>query len=54
MSKISEEDALDQMQTLAALGEAEAAIQEIQGYGLGEGTGAETTQEQPLVGDKLE
>src|ERR1700741_180809 len=30
MSKISEEDALDQMQTLAALGEAEAAIQEIQ------------------------
>jgi hydrogenase expression/formation protein HypC len=54
MSKISEEDALDQMQTLAALGEAEAAMQEIQGYGLGEDTGAETTQEQPLVGDKLE
>jgi hydrogenase expression/formation protein HypC len=34
MSKISEQDALDQMQTLRALGEAEAAIQEVQGYGL--------------------
>jgi len=34
MSKISEEDALDQMRTLRALGEAEAATQEVQGYGL--------------------
>jgi len=34
MSKISEQDALDQMRTLRALGEAEAAMQEIQGYGL--------------------
>ena len=34
MSKISEEDALDQMRTLRALGEAEAAMQEVQGYGL--------------------
>jgi hydrogenase expression/formation protein HypC len=34
MSKISEEDALDQMRTLRALGEAEAAILEVQGYGL--------------------
>ena len=34
MSKISEEDALDQMRTLRVLGEAEAAMQEIQGYGL--------------------
>jgi len=34
MSKISEEDALDQMRTLRMLGEAEAAMQEIQGYGL--------------------
>jgi len=33
-SKISEEDALDQMRTLRALGEAEAAMQEVQGYGL--------------------
>jgi hydrogenase expression/formation protein HypC len=34
MSKISEEDALDQMRTLRALGEAEAAMQEVEGYGL--------------------
>ncbi len=34
MSKISEEDAVDQMRTLRMLGEAEAAMQEVQGYGL--------------------
>jgi hydrogenase expression/formation protein HypC len=34
MSKISERDALDQMQTLADLGEDEAAMQEVQGYGV--------------------
>jgi hydrogenase expression/formation protein HypC len=34
MSKISEEDAIEQMQTLRMLGEAEAAMQEVQGYGL--------------------
>ena len=34
MSKISERDALDQMQTLAELGEDEGALQEVQGYGL--------------------
>jgi hydrogenase expression/formation protein HypC len=34
MSKISETDALDQMRALAMLGEAEAAMQEVQGYGL--------------------
>ena len=34
MSKISEEDAVDQMRTLRALGEAESAMQEVQGYGL--------------------
>lgn len=34
MSKISEEDANDQMQTLRMLGEAEAALQEVRGYGL--------------------
>ena len=34
MSKISEQDALDQMQTLRILGEAEAAMQEVRGYGL--------------------
>lgn len=36
ISKISEQDANDQMQTLRMLGEAEAAMQEVQGYGLEE------------------
>lgn len=36
MSKISEVDALDQMRTLEMLGEAEAAAQEVRGYGLEE------------------
>ena len=40
MSKISEQDAQDQMQTLRMLGESEAALQEVRGYGL-EGDGAE-------------
>ena len=34
MSKISEQDALDQMHTLQMLGESEAAMQEVRGYGL--------------------
>jgi hydrogenase expression/formation protein HypC len=34
MSKISEADAIDQMRTLRSLGEAEAAMEEVQGYGL--------------------
>jgi len=34
MSKISEQDAIDQMNTLRILGEDEQAIQEVQGYGL--------------------
>lgn len=34
MSKISEVEALDQMRTLAMLGETEAAMQEVRGYGL--------------------
>jgi hydrogenase expression/formation protein HypC len=34
MSKISEADAADQMRTLRMLGEGEAAMQEIEGYGL--------------------
>src|SRR5215468_12187146 len=34
MSKVSEQDAIDQMQTLRILGEAEAAMQEVEGYGL--------------------
>jgi hydrogenase expression/formation protein HypC len=36
MSKISEQEALDQMRTLEMLGEAEAAMQEVRGYGLEE------------------
>lgn len=36
LSKISEEDALDQMRILRVLGEDRAAIEEVQGYGLGE------------------
>jgi hypothetical protein len=36
MSKISEQDAHEQMQTLRMLGEADAALEEVQGYGLGE------------------
>jgi hydrogenase expression/formation protein HypC len=34
MSKISEADAADQMRTLHMLGEADAAMQEVRGYGL--------------------
>src|SRR6202049_450854 len=34
MSKISEADAAEQMRTLAMLGEADAAMQEVRGYGL--------------------
>ncbi len=37
MSKISEQDALDQMQTLRLLGESEAALEEVRGYGLKDG-----------------
>jgi hydrogenase expression/formation protein HypC len=44
LSKISEQEALDQMQTLALLGEAEAALQEIRGYGSGLGTDENTNE----------
>jgi hydrogenase expression/formation protein HypC len=43
MSKISEEDALDQMRTLRMLGEAEAAMQEVQGYDVEEGDDAKAS-----------
>ena len=36
MSRISEQDALEQMQTLIMLGESEQAMQEVRGYGLEE------------------
>jgi len=37
MSKISEAEAADQMRILAVLGEDIAAMEEVRGYGLGEG-----------------
>ena len=43
LSKISEENAMDQMRTLRVLGEAEAAMQEVQGYGLENMENAKTT-----------
>jgi hydrogenase expression/formation protein HypC len=43
MSKISEEDALDQMRTLRMLGEAEAAMQEVQGYDAEDGEDAKAS-----------
>jgi hydrogenase expression/formation protein HypC len=36
LSKISEQDAEDQMRTLRMLGEDRAAMEEVRGYGLGE------------------
>lgn len=36
MSKISEADALDQLRMLTELGESDAAMEEVRGYGLGE------------------
>ena len=36
MSKISEQDATDQMNTLRMLGEIDGAMQEVRGYGLGD------------------
>ena len=44
MSKISEHDALDQMNTLRMLGEIDGAMQEVQGYGLGSGRELMTTK----------
>lgn len=41
MSKVSEEDALEQMRTLALLGESEQIAQEVRGYGLEEQEGTE-------------
>ncbi len=36
MSKINEEDALDQLRMLTELGESESAMEEVQGYGMGD------------------
>ncbi len=46
MSKISQQDAADQMATLKMLGEVEAAAQEVQGYGLNEINSQETERAQ--------
>lgn len=40
MSKISEEQAEDQLRMLAILGESEAVLEEVQGYGAAESTGS--------------
>jgi len=47
MSKISENDALDQMNTLRLLGEIGGAMQEVQGYGL------EGTEEAEVAGTEI-
>ncbi len=39
MTKISEEDAVEQMRLLTMLGEAEQAMEEVRGYGLEENRG---------------
>jgi len=52
MSKISEQDAEDQMRTLARLGETEAAMEEIRGYGLEDGPADDLRNEQ--VGEREE
>ncbi len=46
MSKISEQDAHEQMETLRMLGEAEAALQEVQGYELEEAKAPEPDESQ--------
>ncbi|MDQ2774293.1 MAG: HypC/HybG/HupF family hydrogenase formation chaperone [Acidobacteriota bacterium] len=43
MSKISEEQALDQLRTLSMLGEDEAVLEEVQGYGSTEGDSIQAT-----------
>ena len=48
MSKISEADAIDQMNTLLMLGEAQAAMEEVRGYGLGDGEQTDDTQDVPI------
>ena len=51
MSKISEQDAADQMNTLRMLGEVEGAVQEVQGYGLEEVDLGEGGREEAGLGD---
>jgi hydrogenase expression/formation protein HypC len=44
MSKISEQDAHGQMQTLRMMGEADAALEEVSGYGLDEAYDSESNE----------
>jgi|SRR5579864_2055200 len=45
MSKISEADALDQLRMLTELGESDAAMEEVRGYGMGESEKAQSRVE---------
>ena len=47
MSKISEQDAVEQMQLLTILGEGEAAMDEVRGYGLEEAAEVRSAEESP-------
>jgi hydrogenase expression/formation protein HypC len=47
MSKISEQDAVGQMQLLTMLGEGEAAIDEVRGYGLANSGDIRSTEGSP-------
>lgn len=51
MSKISEADAVDQMRTLTMLGEADAAMEEVRGYGL-ENDGQDYSGQGPQSGNR--
>ena len=46
LSKISEQDALEQMHILEVLGEQQAAMDEVRGYGLGEEPGGESQEQE--------
>jgi hydrogenase expression/formation protein HypC len=50
MSKINEADALDQLRMLTELGESESALEEVQGYGLGDQEVRDRSG--PLIGDR--
>jgi hydrogenase expression/formation protein HypC len=47
MSKISEQDAVEQMQLLSMLGEGEAAMDEVRGYGLEEAAESRSARGSP-------
>jgi hydrogenase expression/formation protein HypC len=53
MSKISEQDAADQMTTLRMLGEIDGAMQEVQGYGLDDEENDDTAKSFDVRGTKV-